>query len=151
MKKEVFLAITIGFTLGLIITFGIYTANKSLKNLPSLTNRTSPTQAPEPTGGTTPTAAAPAPNAILLTMSSPVDEALLDKNSVTLSGKTTAGAAVAILSETGETLVAANSAGDFTASVSLEGGYNRITITAYDRDGKSASQNLTVTYSSSKI
>ena len=32
MKKEILIAILIGFILGLIITFGIWTANKSLKD-----------------------------------------------------------------------------------------------------------------------
>ncbi|MCJ7829738.1 hypothetical protein MUP50_01460, partial [Patescibacteria group bacterium] len=31
MKKEILIAIIIGFVLGLVITFGIWTANKSLK------------------------------------------------------------------------------------------------------------------------
>ena len=45
MKKELVLAITIGFILGLIITGGIYVANKSLKNLP---RPSLPTMVPKP-------------------------------------------------------------------------------------------------------
>jgi len=152
MKKEVFLAITIGFILGLIITFGIYTANKSLKNLPQLAGRTSPTPATPAAGDTSPTPApTPVPGAFTLTVSAPVNEALLDKNSTTVTGKTVAGAAVTVLSETSETLAVANSSGDFSVPITLEGGYNRITVTAFDKDGKSSSQSLVVTYTSSKI
>ena len=111
-----------------------------------------PTPATPAAGDTSPTPApTPVPGAFTLTVSAPVNEALLDKNSTTVTGKTVAGAAVTVLSETSETLAVANSSGDFSVPITLEGGYNRITVTAFDKDGKSSSQSLVVTYTSSKI
>lgn len=143
MKKEVFLAISIGFVLGLIITFGIWTANKSLKQLP----QTTPTPAPTPAASISPTPA----SAVTLTLSSPEDESLTNVSSVTVSGKTFPNASVAIASESDDQIVTADSSGNFSTTVDLDGGYNTITATAFDQTGNSSSQSVTVTYTTSKI
>lgn len=153
MKKEVFLAITIGFVLGLIITFGIWTANKSLKNLPQ--TKTVATATPAPTQPSTsgnpnpqPTST---PNTSGLIISQPVDEALVSTDTITLTGKAAASATIVVFAETGEQITTADSTGNFTTSVKLEGGYNQIKVTAFDNNGNMSSQSLLVTYSTSKI
>lgn len=151
MKKEVFLAISIGFILGLVITFGIWTANKSLKNLPAGIPASPTPSSSTPDAGEVTPAPQPAANLLPLTISSPIDEALLDKNTVSVVGKTQAGATIALISETGEQILTADSSGNFSADITLEGGYNLISITAYDKDGHSTSQTLTVTYTTAKI
>ena len=143
MKKEVFLAISIGFILGLIITFGIWTANKSLKQLP----QTTPTPSPVPVTSLSPTPS----SSVTLTLTSPEDESLTSQNSVTVSGKTFPNASVAITSESGEQIITADSSGNFSSSVDLDGGYNTITAAAFDQTGNSSSQSVTVTYTTSKI
>jgi hypothetical protein len=148
MKKEVFLAISIGFILGLIITFGIWTANKSLKQGPgNIAQNISPTpqvtQAPVPT-------ASPA-NKISLNISAPADETLTNATTITLTGKTVPNASVAVLFESGETILTASNTGDFTFDLPLEGGFNRISVKAFDQNGDSSTQNLTVTYTTQKI
>ena len=144
MKKEVFLAIAIGFALGLVITFGIWTANKSLKNLPQA--GVSPT--PSPTA-VSPTPIPPVANA--LTISSPDDEALINDNSVTISGQTTANSTVLIVWEQDEQVVATDTSGNFSLKVDLVAGYNVITVYAYDTAGNESSKSLTVTYTTAKI
>ena len=144
MKKEVILAIAIGFVLGLIITFGIWTANKSLKQLPKTTPTPSPAEAqalasPTPSSSTT------------LTLTSPDDELLTNQNSITVSGTTFPNATVTITYELGEQIVTADTSGKFSIDVNLDGGYNTITATAFDAAGNSASQSITVTYTTSKI
>ncbi|TSC84108.1 MAG: polymorphic outer membrane protein [Microgenomates group bacterium Gr01-1014_16] len=155
MKKEVFLAIAIGFGLGLVITFGIWTANKSLKDA-QLAQQTTPTATPAPTVvpsesrdevGPTPSF----PVTVTLTVTSPEDESLVNKDTVTITGKTAPGATVTILSEIGEVIVAPDNSGNFTADIKLEGGYNNITITAFDSTGNSNSQTLTITYTTAKV
>jgi len=148
MKKEVFLAVSVGFVLGLIITFGIWTANNSLKNHPQV-NVTAGNLTPSPTlapasGGQT--------NPIPLSLTSPeTDETLVNTDSLTVSGKTVPGAVVAITYETGENILAADKDGNFSLDIKLEGGYNRITAAAYDKDGNTAVVHTLVTYSTSKI
>ncbi len=154
MKKEVFLAIAIGFALGLVITFGIWTANKSLANMTKSDDstpsakvsddnpRVSPTSTPNNTASN---------NTALLTITAPDDEAFSSTNSVTVSGKTFAGATVVLTYEGEEQVVVADSSGNFSATVDLIAGYNQITATAFDKTGQTASQSITVTYSSAKI
>jgi hypothetical protein len=134
--------------LGLIITFGIWTANKSLKQGPgSLAQNTSPT--PQLTPAPIPTAS-PA-NKISLNVSTPADETLTNATTIALTGKTVPNAAVAVLFESGETILTASDAGDFSFEVPLEGGFNRISVKAFDQNGDSSTQNLTVTYTTQKI
>ncbi len=145
MKKEVILAVTVGFVLGLIITFGVWTANKNLKPLISQ-NQNRPT--PTPISTTTPT---PAQSQISISITSPENEFVTTDKNLTLTGQTQPGLTVFITTEIGQTVVLADSAGKFTYEFSLEGGYNRITATAYDASGNSASRDILVTYTTSKI
>lgn len=153
MKKEVFLAISIGFVLGLVITFGIWTANKSLKNLPqaqasptpTLTDSSTPDSTPAPKNDT------PSSETLPLTVSAPMDEALVTKSTITVTGKTSPNAAVSMTYESGEQVVEADASGNFTAEVKLEGGYNLILLTAYTKSGESKSLSLTVTYTTAAI
>lgn len=146
MKKEVFLAIAIGFALGLVITFGIWTANKSLANVKT---QPKPTETPQteitplPTGVTTSSSA--------LTISAPEDETLTNQNKITVSGKTYPAATVVVTYEDDEQVVLADATGQFSTIVDLIAGYNIINITAFDDKGAEATQMLTITYSTAKI
>lgn len=154
MKKEVFLAIAIGFALGLVITFGIWTANKSLATL----NKNSPaTPTPiNPAPGGTGANVTPVPNtansgAFSLQITSPDDEAFTNTATATVSGKTSPGATVVVTYEGDQAILLADVSGNFSTTLDLVAGYNQITATAYDKSGQSASQNITVTYSTAKI
>lgn len=144
MKKEVILAIAIGFALGLVITFGIWTANKSLKGLPGR-----PTPTPQ-TVEATPTTTTDNSAAISLTLSSPADEALVATPKIKVSGKTVAGATVVIIDEANQQIISPDAQGEFSADVSLIAGYNTIRITAYDASGNTTTQSVIVTYSTAK-
>ena len=140
------MAIVIGFALGLIITFGIWTANKSLKALPS-NKQTSPT--PEAVMASPTTTAASA--SISLSLTQPADESLVNSNKVTVTGKTAAGAVVVITDEDNQQIITADDQGNFSKEISLIAGYNEILITAYDKNGNKAEQSVVVTYSTAKI
>lgn len=150
MKKEVFLAIAIGFALGLVITFGIWTANKSIASIK--TTDVSPTPTEEITGSTTPQGTdEPEPTSTTLTISEPEDELLTNKNTIVVAGKAPANATVAIIYEGDEQIVIADASGAYTATVNLIAGYNVITVTSFDATGAEASQSRTVTYSTAAI
>lgn len=141
------LAIVVGFGLGLIITFGIWIANKSLK---SATIATSPTPSPISVSSTTPPPTPETTNT--LTITSPADEALVSTGTIALTGKTTAGSVITVTFEDDETILQADDKGDFTAQISLVGGYNTIVVTSIDpTTGTESSQTLIVTYSTAKI
>lgn len=145
MKKEVILAIGIGFALGLVITFGIWSANKSLKGLPGR-----PTPTPQ-TVEATPTTTTDDSAAVSLAFTSPADEALVATPKVTVSGKTIAGATVVVIDEDNQQIMAADDKGEFSAHVSLIAGYNTLRVTVYDKSGNSTTQSIIVTYSTAKI
>jgi hypothetical protein len=151
MKKEVFLAVLVGFGLGLIITFGIWTANKNLKATPPVTaDNVSPTPQPEASDVKAP--ASETNSDIPLVITSPEqDELLVNSSSLTISGKTTPGNSVAIIYESNQELQTADAAGLFSLEINLEGGYNRLTITSFNTKGESVSKDILVTYSTQKI
>jgi len=143
MKKEVFLAVFVGFALGLIITFGIWTANKSLRPVPVTSSPT-----PSAEAGVEPT---PPAAQVTLSVSDPVDESVTSTSTVTVTGKTLPSAPVIITGEGVQSIVVADNAGDFEQDVKLEAGYNRLTVSVYDGQGNSVSKQLLVTYTTSKI
>lgn len=148
MKKEVLLAISIGFILGLVITFGIWTANKSLVGLKKNTPAPTPTVIAT---DTTPLPTTPPTTSSTLTITSPDDEAFSSKNTITISGKTTAGATVVIIYEGNDDVVLADANGNFSDDIDLITGFNTINVSAFDNTGNKATANLTVTYSTAKI
>lgn len=159
MKKEVVLAIVIGFGLGLIITYGIWLANKSLKTIsptdatptPEISESTLPTTQPEITQSPSPKLTPTQSNGVNLNITSPQDELLSESAKITVKGTTNPSAIVAIAYEGGQQLVSADASGNFSAEVALDGGYNLITVTATDKQGNSTSQTLTVTYTTAKL
>lgn len=139
MKKEVILAIVIGFSLGLVITFGIYTARQALNRHQNANPSPSPQAAPAAT------------SVHSLTLTAPEDEAVLSQPTATVSGMTTANALVTLFTESEELLVYADASGKFSAPITLVGGSNDITVTAITPDGLTATTQLTLIYSTATI
>jgi hypothetical protein len=147
MKKEVFLAISMGFVLGLIITFGIWTANKSLKqSSPS----TAISASPSPAISVSPTAT-PQPGNLSLVITAPENEALTASSTLTVTGKTSPNTTVALVYDLGDQIIQSDANGNFTTDITLEGGFNTISVTAFDTKGNQSTQSLTVTYTTVKI
>ena len=138
MPKEVTFAILIGFILGLLITFGIYTANKAVKEQGQQT-KTEAETIPTPS---------PTVEQNLLTVSSPTDEELFTEPEVTVNGKTNPEAAVAILAEEDEWFTQADSDGFFNQEITLVAGVNRVEIISTDAFGNQAQTTLILSYSS---
>jgi hypothetical protein len=141
VKKEVLIAIIIGFGLGLVITFGIWTANKALKKVP-------PTPAPPEEAVATPT---PAPEELSLIITSPEDESISAEEKIEVVGKTALQATVVILYQEGEKIIQADGEGNFSSEITLVGGSNQIEITAYDQDGNEVGKTINVVYSTAEI
>lgn len=147
MKKEVILAIVIGFGLGLVITFGIWVANRSLKNL----GGAKPVTSPETVLTSTPS---PNPSPVTsagLTVSTPADEALVTDPNIKVTGVTTKGNFVIVMHENGQDSVTVDDKGNFTDAVKLMGGYNTITVVSVSPAGEQVSKTLTVTYTTAKL
>lgn len=141
MRKEVLIAIIIGFGLGLVITFGIWTANKALKETAPAT--TAPTEEVEVTPMPAPT--------LELVITSPENNTISEKEIVELSGQTAPRAIIAITYPEGEKLLEADEDGSFSTEISLIGGDNLIKISAFNDEGDETTKTLTVVYSTAEI
>jgi hypothetical protein len=142
VKKEVLIAIIIGFGLGLVITFGIWSANRALK------------QPTEETSIEEPLAATPTPEAqepLSLNITSPQENDFINEEKTTVSGETISGAIVVVLYDEGEKILQADSEGQFETEIPLQGGVNEIKITAYNQNGNQVEKILTVVYSTAEI
>lgn len=133
MKKEVFLAIFIGLSFGLLITYGVYQARLSLNNpepKPSLEAELSPTPEGENTGK--------------LAIFSPDDESVQKDTSLSVTGSTLPNNYVVIFVNDDETITTADESGNFSVEVTLEDGSNIITAYTLDEDGNSTKEIRTV-------
>jgi len=140
MKKEVLVAVVLGVIVGLIITFGIYTANTALQRKSRQINVT-----PLPTP--------PSENAKQgsIIIYSPENDILTDKDTVQLSGLTTPNAVVVIFVNDKSTVTSADPKGNFSSDLSLAGGSNIITIVATDETGKQSWEQRSVVYSTANL
>lgn len=141
MKKEVLIAIIIGFAIGLVIAFGIWMANKSLKQITPEKETSSPQ-----INQTTPT-----PPARTLTIDNPTEDFISNQEKITVSGKATPEASVVIIFQEGEKIITADSEGVFSAEITLMGGANEIKISAFDTEGEETSKIINGVYSTAEI
>ena len=139
MRKEIIIAIIIGFGLGLVITFGIWTANRALKEAPP------EEEVPAPVEEITPVPT------FSLTINEPQDSSISSEEKITISGTTASEAVVVILYQEGEKILEADQDGNFETEITLAGGANEVKVSAYDSEGNEASQTLTIVYSTAEI
>jgi len=142
MKKEVLIAIVIGFGLGLVIAFGIWSANKALKQPVS---ETAPEQQVLPSP--TPTLSIE----LFLIVNSPEDNTISEKETIIVSGQTITDTIVVLLYNQGEKILETDENGEFNTEIPLAGGVNEIKVAAYDQDGNQVEKILSVVYSTAQI
>ncbi|MFH2061764.1 MAG: hypothetical protein ABIJ43_02150 [Candidatus Beckwithbacteria bacterium] len=143
MKKEALIAIVVGLILGLIITVGIYTANRSINQLKANKVAKSDTTAtPLPPNQ-------PEEKSLEITSHESFD--LINQSEVTLSGIAWSDAVIALLTEDQELLTTADPDGIFSFNFDLIKGYNEIQVIATDDTGETNSKSLILTYSTTKI
>ena len=94
--------------------------------------------------------APPSPTATqtgFLTVTSPQDEEVVDKKTVTVSGTTQKNATILISSGTIDEVVVPAQNGSFTTTIAVEDDQNKIEITAILPTGEEVTEIRTVTYS----
>lgn len=136
MKHEVIIAIIIGFGIGLVITFGIYQAQKIYvdKEIAEIQEVVEPT----------PTAEAKLVHTLEIT--SPSNYSLSTSDIVEISGLTSPNAFVTVLSEDNELISQADLSGNFVIETELNPGANVFTVTAIDTQGNQTSEDITISY-----
>ncbi len=141
-KKEILWAVIIGFAIGLVITFGVITANRAIKQKSEAT----PTPAISPTP-----APSPEEKEVFLEIQEPEDESVQSEEKITLKGTTVPNATVVIFYEEGEQILETDEKGEFSTQISLVGGANQVTIKAFTEDGDQAEKTLSIVYSTARI
>jgi hypothetical protein len=143
MKKEVVLAIIIGFGIGLVATFGIYNARKAVQEANLI-------QTPQASSEEN-KINSPLSMAQTLSLASPLDQSIVKESKAAVSGTTSPSSWVIILTEKGEKMIQADKKGNFETEVNLISGENEIEVQAIGESGEKASKTLTVVYSSVEI
>lgn len=141
MKKELLFVIGIGIIIGSIVVFGVYIAQNAIKQQNQ--------EKIEKSSEEQTTLYEEKPHT--LTITEPLDEIIVDSETIQVSGKTTPEAIIAIIAEENELLLTADKQGDFTTDVTLVGGANQITVSAFNNEGQKAEQILTVVYSTAQL
>lgn len=143
MKKEVFIAIITGLTLGLVISLAIYYARNQavpenvVQSQEELTQNQANTvdeveQLPK------------------INITTPANFALLDTQEVAISGQAEPNVYLTAVTTSSEAFTQATSNGNFSLRIKLLEGVNIVTITATSADGSQESVDLTLTYLSNQ-
>jgi hypothetical protein len=134
MKREVLFAIIVGFSLGLVITFGIYRAQKSIQNATQDNNEEQETEVEIASDH-------------VLTITQPNDGEIVDTDILSVSGVTTAGSLVSVVTNDDQVAVEADEFGNFSAQVEVSAGANEVIVSSFDKAGNQISKTLTVVFS----
>lgn len=141
MRKEILVAVFVGISLGLMITFGIY-QNSERARLGQNTVTDQLINAPSPSQENTTTNAQ-------LVITSPQEDLLTDQEELIVAGNSGANNFLVILVNDQEYISSTDELGNFSVKVTLELGGNLIEITSLDEDGKSTMQQRSVIYEAS--
>ena len=147
MRKEVIIAIVLGFALGLIITIGIWSANKAMKTQEETTDIENAQLTTTPPAGNSDSIK----TGFSLAISKPEDETIINTGKTTVSGTTEPNTQVVIITETSEFLIESDEKGVFAQEISLTSGTNEIVITAFADTGEEISKTINVVYSTSEF
>jgi len=143
MKKEVIFAILFGIIVGLVVMFGIYTANTALRQTTSQNAKQEATPPPlNKKEGLEQSS---------LTILTPENNLLTDKEKVTLSGKTYSEATVVVIVNEVENIVFADETGNFSFELSLNGGSNVIETISINKNGEQSKDTRIVVYSTADL
>ena len=134
MRKEIVWASIIGIAFGLIIAFGVWRINSSVKPKSAQTEAT-----PTPAGNFE----------FKITLNKPENEDVVTTDVTTVSGITKSLTWLTILGEEEDYIIQADEKGVFSQDVNLIAGVNRIKIVAYDSTGAQSVEKVLVVYSSS--
>jgi hypothetical protein len=134
MKKEVVIAILLGLCLGLIVTFGVWTANQAAKDRKTRQTveviQTSPTPAAH----------------IQLSINSPQNNLVLTTDKVKVNGQAQPGSVIVLSSDENDVFTQADEGGFFSTTFPLVKGSNDITITSIDSNNQTQEKKLTIVY-----
>lgn len=143
MKKDVTVAIIVGFVIGGIAALGIVNVPALLKKN-STPTAVSQSVTPQPTPQVTPLALA-------LEIAQPADQSIASSKNADIRGKTLPESLVVLDTDEDNTSTRAGNDGSFKFQAPLREGSNVLTITTYNDKADSESKTLTVYYTSEDL
>ena len=139
MRKELLLAVLVGISLGLLITFGVYRSRQSADRAQD--NQTQDLVTSQVTNDSS-------QDNSQLSITSPEDESIVDKEQIIVSGTTGANNFVVVFLNDSELITNADQSGNFSVEVELDEGPNLIVVEAINEDGQTCKQERVVTVDS---
>ena len=137
MKSERIILSLIALFVGLLVAGGAFYIYQMTQQLPqdksdTITIKSHPT---------------PTPNSNdFLVIDSPKDEGLIDRKTITVSGKTIPGSTIIVSSESDDQVVKPAPTGTFSVTVTIDTGVNILSITAIFPDGTEKTIMRTITF-----
>ncbi|MDQ5951263.1 MAG: hypothetical protein QG639_540 [Patescibacteria group bacterium] len=136
MKKEVLIAILIGFGLGLTITYGIYRLRTALEDQPqTIADIVNSTNTPVPEAQS------------MIALLTPEDGAIQTETSTTIAGSTVANSMVVLIVNDADYIQQSDESGNFSFPVELKAGSNVITAYVLNENGEVMTKEKTVVVS----
>jgi len=151
MNKDALFATLIGLGIGLLLTGIILVGPNIAKSIPSIkwptiSKITLPSFSFPKKATPTPTASTTEVIKHTVTIDSPLDGAIEDKESVLVSGTTSKNATVIIQGTNDDSATAVNGDGKYAGKITLVEGKNDITVTSISEQKEFAVQQITVFY-----
>lgn len=157
MNKDAFLATLIGLVIGLLITGIIVVGPPLVKRMsgisvPSIPKISLPNfSLPKKQTGGTPTPAENQTKEHTITISSPLPESIEQNEQIIVSGTTTPDSLVVFQGPTDDAVVHANAEGKYAGKLTLVEGKNTVTVSAYDKNNKYITTDVTVYYTPEEL
>lgn len=141
MKKEKIVLSFLAVLFGLLVAGGAFYLYQSTKVIPPSETKTISITPPSQV------TKAPQNSSIFLAVDTPKDEEVIDRKTITISGKTIPEASIAIITASTDQVVTPARNGNFSTTAVLENGVNYIEILAIAPNGEEAKVTRTVTFS----
>lgn len=137
MSTEKVIISFIAVIIGILAASAAFYVYQTTKVIPPAKTKTISIASPTPTPSTS----------VFLSVDTPKDEDVVDKKTITFTGKTLPNAVIVISTEASDEVITPASNGNFSTTVNITNGTNRIELTAIAPNGEEVKITRTITYS----
>jgi len=147
MNKEMIIPIVVGFTVGIIVMYGIVTATRSLKDQDTVSPEPTTITQDSPTPQSNNPTNSPQSEESNFTIVNPYPHALVNDDNLIIRGFTSKNDQVVIINENTTLSTTPNDKGEFETEIKLTQGSNYLTFFSIDPQGQSKRIDQTVVFS----
>lgn len=142
MKKDVLVAVGVGFILGTVVALAATNLPQIIKSVKVPDVKQTPSPTPEITS------AAQNPQ---FSIDSPKDESIIETKTIDVSGQTKGDQIILVETENDQKVIESETDGNFTTKLNLTEGVNTIYFTVYDKEGLATTKSINVYYTTEKL